>query len=136
MPFYSDGPRVLYLRVEDRTTSSLTLSWVVDHHVQNHNSPRYELMYRKKVTMISDLVHTHTHKKEYNLGVRIIYNCSKPWKSLGNVLNNHTEHLSINIAMPWHCGTVAFSSECFFRNISFSLLPFHVFFLYHFKINV
>uniref|UniRef100_A0A673MG82 receptor protein-tyrosine kinase n=1 Tax=Sinocyclocheilus rhinocerous TaxID=307959 RepID=A0A673MG82_9TELE len=39
--------------VEDRTTSSLTLSWVVDHHVQNNNSPRYELMYRKKVTMIS-----------------------------------------------------------------------------------
>ncbi|XP_077054166.1 ephrin type-A receptor 2a isoform X2 [Siphateles boraxobius] len=45
---FTDGPRVLYLRVEDRTTSSLTLSWVVDHHVQNHNSPRYELMYRKK----------------------------------------------------------------------------------------
>uniref|UniRef100_A0A672N940 receptor protein-tyrosine kinase n=1 Tax=Sinocyclocheilus grahami TaxID=75366 RepID=A0A672N940_SINGR len=45
---FTDGPRVLYLRVEDRTTSSLTLSWVVDHHVQNNNSPRYELMYRKK----------------------------------------------------------------------------------------
>uniref|UniRef100_A0A673GEC2 receptor protein-tyrosine kinase n=1 Tax=Sinocyclocheilus rhinocerous TaxID=307959 RepID=A0A673GEC2_9TELE len=34
--------------VEDRTTSSLTLSWVVDYHVQNNNFPRYELMYRKK----------------------------------------------------------------------------------------
>uniref|UniRef100_A0A8C1KSP1 receptor protein-tyrosine kinase n=1 Tax=Cyprinus carpio TaxID=7962 RepID=A0A8C1KSP1_CYPCA len=45
---FTDGPRVLYLRVEDRTTSSLTLSWVVDHPVQNNNSPRYELMYRKK----------------------------------------------------------------------------------------
>uniref|UniRef100_A0A671P1D3 receptor protein-tyrosine kinase n=1 Tax=Sinocyclocheilus anshuiensis TaxID=1608454 RepID=A0A671P1D3_9TELE len=45
---FTEGPRVLYLRVEDRTTSSLTLSWVVDHHVQNNNSPRYELMYRKK----------------------------------------------------------------------------------------
>uniref|UniRef100_A0A673GFD3 receptor protein-tyrosine kinase n=1 Tax=Sinocyclocheilus rhinocerous TaxID=307959 RepID=A0A673GFD3_9TELE len=45
---FTDGPRVLYLRVEDRTTSSLTLSWVVDYHVQNNNFPRYELMYRKK----------------------------------------------------------------------------------------
>ncbi|XP_073808676.1 ephrin type-A receptor 2a isoform X1 [Danio rerio] len=45
---FTDGPRVLYLRVEDRTTSSLTLSWAVDHHVQNQPSPRYELMYRKK----------------------------------------------------------------------------------------
>ncbi|XP_051997459.1 ephrin type-A receptor 2-like [Xyrauchen texanus] len=45
---FTDGPRVLYLRVEDRTTSSMTLSWVVDHNVQNHHSPRYELMYRKK----------------------------------------------------------------------------------------
>ncbi|XP_051561850.1 ephrin type-A receptor 2a isoform X3 [Myxocyprinus asiaticus] len=45
---FTDGPRVLYLRVEDRTTSSLTLSWVVDHHLQNVLSPRYELMYRKK----------------------------------------------------------------------------------------
>uniref|UniRef100_A0A8C2ING8 receptor protein-tyrosine kinase n=1 Tax=Cyprinus carpio TaxID=7962 RepID=A0A8C2ING8_CYPCA len=45
---FTDGPRVLYLKVEDRTTSSLTLSWVVDQYVQNNNSPRYELMYRKK----------------------------------------------------------------------------------------
>ncbi|XP_016100805.1 ephrin type-A receptor 2-like, partial [Sinocyclocheilus grahami] len=45
---FTDGPRVLFLRVEDRTTSTLTLSWVVDHHVQNNYSPRYELMYRKK----------------------------------------------------------------------------------------
>lgn len=45
---FTDGPKVLYLRVEDRTTNSLTLSWVVDHHLQNHLSPRYELMYRKK----------------------------------------------------------------------------------------
>uniref|UniRef100_A0A8C2INM6 receptor protein-tyrosine kinase n=1 Tax=Cyprinus carpio TaxID=7962 RepID=A0A8C2INM6_CYPCA len=46
---FTDGPRVLYLKVEDRTTSSLTLSWVVDQYVQNNNSPRYELMYRKKL---------------------------------------------------------------------------------------
>uniref|UniRef100_A0A8C1ZJE3 receptor protein-tyrosine kinase n=1 Tax=Cyprinus carpio TaxID=7962 RepID=A0A8C1ZJE3_CYPCA len=45
---FTDGPRVLYLKVEDQTTSSLTLSWVVDQYVQNNNSPRYELMYRKK----------------------------------------------------------------------------------------
>lgn len=65
----SDGPRVLYLRVEDRTISSLTLSWVVDHHVQNQHSPRFELMYRKKVTKhLFSLTFFHRTKKANRIG--------------------------------------------------------------------
>ncbi|XP_060724140.1 ephrin type-A receptor 2a [Tachysurus vachellii] len=45
---FTEPAKVTFLRVVDRTPSSLTLSWAVDQHTASHHSPQYELMYRIK----------------------------------------------------------------------------------------
>ncbi|KAG9332748.1 hypothetical protein JZ751_014847, partial [Albula glossodonta] len=45
---YTDPPKVTSMRVDERQSTSLTLSWSVSHRVQQGNM-RYELMYRKKI---------------------------------------------------------------------------------------
>ncbi|KAB5584046.1 hypothetical protein PHYPO_G00102890 [Pangasianodon hypophthalmus] len=45
---FTEPPKVTFLRVVDRTPSSLSLSWAVDQHTTSHHSPHYELMYRMK----------------------------------------------------------------------------------------
>ncbi|XP_030634662.1 ephrin type-A receptor 2a [Chanos chanos] len=45
---FTDPPKVTSLRLEERSTTSLSLSWEVDRRLLPSYSPRYELMYRKK----------------------------------------------------------------------------------------
>ncbi|XP_064161215.1 ephrin type-A receptor 2-like [Anguilla rostrata] len=44
----SDPPKVMSMRLDERSATSLSLSWAVSRRAQPHNGPRYELMYRKK----------------------------------------------------------------------------------------
>uniref|UniRef100_A0AAR2LA40 receptor protein-tyrosine kinase n=1 Tax=Pygocentrus nattereri TaxID=42514 RepID=A0AAR2LA40_PYGNA len=45
---FTDPPKVTFLRVVDRTSTSLSLSWAVDHRTSSLHPPHYELMYRMK----------------------------------------------------------------------------------------
>ncbi|KAJ8258849.1 hypothetical protein COCON_G00178610 [Conger conger] len=45
---YTDPPKVLSMRLDERSASSLSLSWAVSRRAQPHSGLRYELMYRKK----------------------------------------------------------------------------------------
>ncbi|KAG5835609.1 hypothetical protein ANANG_G00245800 [Anguilla anguilla] len=45
---YTDPPKVMSMRLDERSATSLSLSWAVSRRAQPQNGPRYELMYRKK----------------------------------------------------------------------------------------
>ncbi|XP_037106954.1 ephrin type-A receptor 2a isoform X1 [Syngnathus acus] len=45
---YTDPPKVMLIQLDDRTTTSLSLSWALSRRPPAHISHRYELMYRRK----------------------------------------------------------------------------------------
>ncbi|XP_026866701.2 ephrin type-A receptor 2a isoform X2 [Electrophorus electricus] len=57
---FTDPPKVTFLRVMDRTPTSLSLSWAVDHRMLLHHTPLYELMYRIKEDQGEQDVTTYT----------------------------------------------------------------------------
>ncbi|XP_056130568.1 ephrin type-A receptor 2a isoform X2 [Lampris incognitus] len=46
---YTDPPKVTLIRLDDRSPTSLSLSWVLSRRPPAHVSHRYELMYRRKM---------------------------------------------------------------------------------------
>lgn len=46
----SDPPRVTFIHLDDRSATSLTLSWTLSRRPPAHINHRYELMYRRKVS--------------------------------------------------------------------------------------
>ncbi|KAG9276992.1 ephrin type-A receptor 2-like [Astyanax mexicanus] len=57
---FTDPPKVKFLRVVDRTPSSLSLSWAVDHRTLSRQPPHFELMYRMKEDQPEQDVTTYT----------------------------------------------------------------------------
>ncbi|KAL4648370.1 ephrin type-A receptor 2-like isoform X2 [Arapaima gigas] len=51
---HTDPPRVMLIRLEKQTATSLTLSWAVSQRTSRH-APRYELTYRKKDEGTTDI---------------------------------------------------------------------------------
>lgn len=57
---FTEPQRVTFLRVENRTAGSLSLSWAVDPLTRSQNVPLYELMYRVKEDQGEQDVTTYT----------------------------------------------------------------------------
>ncbi|KAJ8260211.1 hypothetical protein GJAV_G00178390 [Gymnothorax javanicus] len=45
---YTDPPKVTAMRLDERSATSLSLSWAVSRRAHPHSGQRYELMYRRK----------------------------------------------------------------------------------------
>ncbi|XP_066519934.1 ephrin type-A receptor 2a isoform X2 [Hoplias malabaricus] len=68
---FTNPPKVTFLRVVDRTPTTLTLSWAVDQRTVSHPSPLYELMYRIKEAQPEQDVTTYTVLKLEKNSVQI-----------------------------------------------------------------
>ncbi|KAL7833053.1 hypothetical protein SRHO_G00300710 [Serrasalmus rhombeus] len=68
---FTDPPKVTFLRVVDRTSTSLSLSWAVDHRTSSLHPPHYELMYRMKEDQAEQDFTTYTVLKLERNSVQI-----------------------------------------------------------------
>ncbi|XP_068170961.1 ephrin type-A receptor 2a [Antennarius striatus] len=57
---YTDPPKVTLIHLDDRSATSLTLSWTLSHRPPAHINHRYELMYRRKDDDVDRDVTTYT----------------------------------------------------------------------------
>ncbi|KAJ8360736.1 hypothetical protein SKAU_G00172610 [Synaphobranchus kaupii] len=57
---YTDPPKVMSMRLEERSATSLSLSWAVSRRAQPQSGYRYELMYRRKENDSEKDVTTYT----------------------------------------------------------------------------
>ncbi|XP_068598428.1 ephrin type-A receptor 2a [Brachionichthys hirsutus] len=57
---YTDPPKVTLIHLDDRSATSLTLSWTLSHRPPAHINHRYELMYRRKDGDVERDVTTYT----------------------------------------------------------------------------
>lgn len=53
---FTDPPKVTSIRLDERSTTSLSLSWALSRRAPSHVNHRYELMYRRKVRQTTTLL--------------------------------------------------------------------------------